>query len=99
MFACHQSIRRSLMKCFVHAAGLAAAMNGAVALAVDCKLSVQASPPVLTSGQTANVDVFAHFPSPPALNAPYAFASASFDVLASHPAWSLASAGAIVGTT
>ncbi len=61
--------------------------------AQDCKLTVQAAPNVLKFGQTAKVDVRAHFPA-----SAYAFASAEFDVLSTDPAWSFASAGAIVGT-
>jgi len=75
----------------------AAAMAPTGVAAQDCKLSVQASPQVLFSGQSAQVNVFAHFPSPPAPNGAYAFASSNFDVSASDPAWISASAGAIVG--
>lgn len=58
------------------------------------KLSVQASPQVLYSGQSSNVNVFAHLAGSPA---PYAFASSTFDIYASDSAWSFASDGAIVG--
>jgi prepilin-type processing-associated H-X9-DG protein len=76
------------------AGGLALAAANA-ALAQDCRLSVQPSSPVLIGDQSAYVSIYASFPRPPAPNAPYAFASAAFDVLASHPAWSYASAGFI----
>jgi prepilin-type processing-associated H-X9-DG protein len=61
--------------------------------AQDCKLSVQATPRIVGPGQSAQVDVRAHFPSDA-----YAFASAEFDVFSTDPMWSFASAGAIVGT-
>lgn len=67
------------------------------ALAQDCRLRVQTSSPVLMDGQSANINVFATFARPPAPNAPYAFASAEFDLLSTHPSWTFASAGAIVG--
>src|SRR6185295_17771153 len=60
-------------------------------------LSVQATPQVLYGGQSASVNVLAHFPAPPAPNGAYAFASALFDVHASDPGWTFATAGAIAG--
>ncbi len=62
---------------------------------------VQAAPQVLYRGHTTRVAVFV-CPSDPsaakAPNAPYAFASAAFDVLANDPRWSFASAGVIDGS-
>lgn len=101
--------RRSVFKGF--AARAASATIGAAAIAPaaavafapaavaqDCKLSVQVSPQVITSGQSAGVRVWAHFPTPPAPGGAYAFASSNFDVHASLPAWTFAAAGAIVGS-
>lgn len=68
------------------------------ARAQDCKLSVQVSPQVITSGQSTNVRVWAHFPTPPAPGGAFAFAASNFDVRASLPAWTFAAAGAIVGS-
>ncbi len=76
------------------AAGVAAVAGPITALAQEGKLSVHASPPVLYSGQSANVDVLAHFAAP---GGAYAFASSAFDIYASDPMWTFASAGAIVG--
>ncbi len=72
-----------------------AALSGVAtpALAQDANLEVQITPNVLYSGQSADVNVFAHFPSDM-----YAFAAAQFDVFATEPTWSFASAGAIVGS-
>ena len=64
----------------------------ASAPAQDCKLTVQASPKVLALGETAQVNAFAHFPA-----TAFALASADFDVFATEPSWSFATAGAIVG--
>lgn len=64
----------------------------ASASVADCGLSVGASPLVIRTGQTARVDVFAHFPA-----TAYAFASSDFDVLATAPSWSAVSAGLVVG--
>jgi prepilin-type processing-associated H-X9-DG protein len=97
MSRCDLSVRSVLVSILSCMAGLAGVFPGS-ALAQDCKLSVQATPHVLYAGESATVDVLAHFPSAPVLNAPYAFASAAFDVHASDPLWSLASAGAIVGS-
>lgn len=96
MFTSVRLMRRASLKCLMALAGAAAMAPTGVA-AQDCKLSVQASPQVLFSGQSAQVNVFAHFPSPPAPNGAYAFASSNFDVSASDPAWISASAGAILG--
>ncbi len=75
------------------AAFLAGAIGSAPLVgASDAKLSVLATPNVLTMGQTAAVDVSAHFPG-----TGFAFASAQFDVQATDPMWKSASAGAIVG--
>src|SRR5262245_52577850 len=65
------------------------------AFAQDYRLTVQPSSPVLVGGQRAEVHVYASMPRPPARNAPYAFASAEFDVRASHPLWTYASGGVI----
>ncbi len=76
------------------AIALLAATNFALPVsAQDCKLTVQATPNVLKFGQTAKVDVRAHFPA-----SAYAFASAAFDVLATDPLWTFATAGVIVGS-
>lgn len=72
----------------------ATGVHPGLALAQDGKLSVRASSNVLYSGQSTQVNVFAHFSGPPD---PYAFASSTFDIHASAPAWNLASSGAIVG--
>lgn len=63
-----------------------------LATAQDCKISMRAAADVVTSGQTLAVDAYALFPA-----TAHALASASFDVLATHPAWSSSSNGAIVG--
>jgi prepilin-type processing-associated H-X9-DG protein len=60
--------------------------------AEDCRLEVRASPLVVVSGQSAQVNVLAHFPA-----AAYAFAEASFDVAASLPEWTYGSAGVLAG--
>lgn len=73
------------------ACGIAAALSTGAA-AQNCKLSVQASPNVISSGQTSHVDVFGSFPT-----SVYAFASAQFDVESTDPMWLFASSGAIVG--
>lgn len=72
------------------AAAIAAAAGAAAAQ--DCRLSVAASPSVLYPGQSAQVNVLAHFPLPA-----YAFASAQLSVAATQPAWTFASAGVIAG--
>ena len=97
MFTSGKSMRGSSFKGLVLFA-LAAGMVPAAGLAQDCKLSVQATPQVLYTGQKARVNVLAHFPAPPTPNAPYAFASAAFDVLATDPQWSFVSDGAILGS-
>ncbi|GMU82881.1 MAG: hypothetical protein AMXMBFR47_27520 [Planctomycetota bacterium] len=91
MFGGNKLIRRPIV------VASAAGIVSAVAAAADCKLSVHASPQVLYSGQSASVSVLAHFPTPPAPGGAYAFASSTFDVFATDPAWTFASAGAIVG--
>ncbi|QOI99240.1 MAG: hypothetical protein HRU70_01540 [Phycisphaeraceae bacterium] len=65
----------------------------APASAQDSTLRVVASPRVVYSGERATVDVLAEFPS-----RNFAFASARFDVCATHPAWTFVSGGALVGT-
>ncbi len=62
------------------------------ALAQTASLGVDVTPKILVSGQSAKVGVRAHFPIEG-----YAFASSMFDVLASEPAWTIASSGAIAG--
>lgn len=79
--------RSALTAALAFAAGLAAP-----AVAQDCALAVQASPFVLTPGQSAAVDVVAKFPAEA-----YAFAASEFDLAASHPSWTAASSGAIIG--
>lgn len=64
----------------------------APATAVDCKLTVHASPSIVYAGQSADVNVLAEFPS-----TYFAFASTQFDVFSTHPAWSFVSGGVIVG--
>lgn len=73
------------------AAGCAGLLPAA-ARADDCKLSVQASPKMIQLGQSTQVNTFAAFPS-----SAYAFAGAEFDMHSTHPSWSFASSGAIVG--
>lgn len=84
-------VRRRLATPLLAAAGLlAAAAPGS--LAQDCRLIVEATPRVISTGQSAQVNVHAAFPA-----AMYAFASAAFDVYASMPAWTFASGGVFVG--
>lgn len=97
MFASGKLTRWSKLKCLVVLAG-AAGFAPAGAAAQDCRLSVQATPQVIYSGQRADVSVLARFPAPPTPNAPYAFAAAEFDVLATDAMWSFASDGVIVGS-
>lgn len=87
MLSLSRSVRRFGVASLILAAGLAAP-----ALAQDAKLTVQASPQILLPGQSADITVRAHIP-PTA----YAFAAAQFDVFATAPSWTFASAGAIVG--
>lgn len=87
MPALPRSVQRLGVASLVLAAGLAAP-----ALAQDGKLTVHATPQILLPGQSAQIDVMAHVP-PTA----YAFAAAQFDVFATAPDWTFASAGAIVG--
>lgn len=90
------TIRRSpLRRASTSRAALLAAclcLTGHAALAQDAKLGVTASPPLLTAGQSASVDVLAHFP-----DTTYAFAAAQFNVTSTHPMWSFATSGLIVG--
>lgn len=86
------------LKCLLGLA-CAAGIAPAAASAQEGRLSVQASPQVIYSGQSAKVNVFAHFTAPPAPNAPYAFASAQFDVHATDPRWTFASDGQIIGSS
>lgn len=81
-------LRRPLTAALIGAAGLAMSAN-----AQDCKLSVHASPQVLTTGQSSRVDVHAHF-SPTF----YAFAAADFDVFGTLPGWPFVSAGFVFGS-
>lgn len=74
------------------AAGLTAL--AAPSLAQECTLAVHASPSILFSGQSADVNVYAHIPSNM-----YAFASAQFDVHAGRPLWTFASSGVVVGAS
>lgn len=62
----------------------------APALAQEATFAVQSTPVLIYSGESANVNVHAHFPTDM-----YAFASATLDVHASHPSWSFASSGVI----
>ncbi len=87
MLSLSRSVRRFGVASLILAAGLAAP-----ALAQDGKLTVQASPQIVLPGQSADIQVRAHIP-PTA----YAFAAAQFDVFATAPSWTFASAGAIVG--
>lgn len=83
---------RSMIRSLTPALLAVAALTGSsIAAAQDGKLSVQASPQVLTTGQSTTVNVFAHFPP---LSA-YAFASARFDMHATSPLWTFATAGAV----
>lgn len=81
----------SAMVALSAAAGLAATSGRT--LAQTCTTSVQVTPNVIYTGQSASVDVLTHFPS----NF-YAWASAQFDVRATHPMWTYASSGAIAGS-
>lgn len=83
---------RRLLAASVAAVPLALVTSAAVAQ--DCSLSVHASPQVLAPGESAKINVLAQFPS-----TFHAFAAATFDMKASHPAWTFASSGVIVGTT
>lgn len=96
MFASGKQKRRWVYPCLGSLAGVAA-IAPAIASADDCKLSVHAQPQVIHAGQSSDVRVLAHFPTPPAPAGAYAFASSLFDVYASDPMWTFASAGAIVG--
>lgn len=75
----------------------AAGFAPGIALALEGKLTVQASPQVVYTGQSAQVNVFASFPPLPSPDGAYAFASSTFDVNATDPGWTFATAGAIVG--
>ncbi|MBP8297977.1 MAG: hypothetical protein KAX84_17840, partial [Burkholderiales bacterium] len=86
-----RNVRQSFAATILAVAGLAACAPG-VALAQDCNLTVHAFPQLLWTGQSAQVDVRAHFPA-----TAYAFAAAQFDVAASDPAWTFANAGTIAG--
>src|SRR6185369_8877317 len=97
MFAVAESVRWLSRKCLLVLACAVGITPGFAARGQDCKLSIQASPQVLYSGQSANVNVLAHFPKPPSPGGAYAFASSTFDVHASDPMWTWATAGAIVG--
>ncbi|MBL9030750.1 MAG: hypothetical protein JNM80_03470 [Phycisphaerae bacterium] len=83
---------RRLLAASVAAVSLALVTSAAVAQ--DCSLSVHASPQVLAPGESAKINVLAKFAS-----TFHAFAAATFDMKASHPAWTFASSGVIVGTT
>ncbi|QYK49436.1 MAG: hypothetical protein KF838_06185 [Phycisphaeraceae bacterium] len=73
------------------AVGLASASSPAHTQ--DCKLTIHATPNVVYTGQSAAVDVIAHFPT-----GMYALASAQFDVRATMPMWSSVSSGVIAGS-
>jgi prepilin-type processing-associated H-X9-DG protein len=88
MLSVTRLVRRVAAASLVCAAGLATPAG-----AQDCKLSVSATPGVLTPGQSARIDVAAHFPA-----SDYAFASAQFQVTATAPMWRFVSAGVIAGT-
>lgn len=84
-------VRRRLTTPLLAAVGLlAAAAPGS--LAQDCRLIVETTPRVISTGQSAQVNVHAAFPAEM-----YAFASAAFDVYASMPMWTFASGGVFVG--
>lgn len=83
----HPSTHRAIIAAMLGASGTLASASAA-----DCGLSIAASPLVIRTGQTARVDVFAHFPA-----SGYAFASSDFDVLATAPSWPAVSGGVVVG--
>ncbi|MFM9958618.1 MAG: hypothetical protein ACKVZJ_11120 [Phycisphaerales bacterium] len=87
----HRTARLTFAPMLIALAGLAAGTPHA-ACAADCKLTVDASPNIISSGQSANVNVLARFDA-----SNYAFASSLFDVLSTHPAWTFSTGGAIVG--
>lgn len=60
--------------------------------AADCKLEVRASTPVVGPGESAQINVLAHFPA-----SAFAFAEADLDVFATQPAWTYASSGILAG--
>lgn len=77
------------------AVALALAVAGSLAqrsLANDCKLSILPEAGIVRFGEQVGVNVFTHFPADT-----HAFASSLFDVYSTHPAWSFATGGAIVG--
>lgn len=81
------STHRAIIAAMLGVSGTLASVSAA-----DCGLSIAASPLVIRTGQTARVDVFAHFPA-----SGYAFASSDFDVLATAPSWPAVSDGVVVG--
>lgn len=74
-------------------AAAAIALSSSQVLAQECPLGVRAAPNVIYAGQSAGVDLLAHFPSNM-----YALASARFDVHATLPAWTFASSGVVAGS-
>lgn len=74
--------------------GLAAVALATPVAAQDCKLAVQASPMIVRAGESAQVHVFAHFPA-----SGHAFAEAAFDMTATLPDWTFASAGVLAGAS
>lgn len=72
-----------------HSVFLGLAMGTAAA---QCKLSVAATDPVLSRGESAQINVLAHFSSDG-----YAFAFSEFDVFADMPSWTFVNSGVIAG--
>jgi hypothetical protein len=87
MFSTIQMLKKSLVPSLLLATALTSP-----SMAQDAKLSVRATPSVVTTGQSASVDVLAHFPT-----SAYAFASAQFNVLSTHPAWTFSTGGVVAG--
>lgn len=81
------TLNRTLVGALLSVAGAA----GAIASG-DCTLSVQSDRSIVSFGESAFVNVFAHIPA-----SAYAFAHAEFDVLATDPLWTQASDGVLAG--
>jgi hypothetical protein len=81
------TLHRTLAAALLSAAGAA----GAIASG-DCTLRVESDRSIISFGESAFVNVFAHIPA-----SAYAFAHAEFDVLATDPLWAQASDGVLAG--
>lgn len=98
MSANSRSTRQAILKGLVALAAARGTVPDA-ATAQDCRMLVQAAAPIVYRGQSTRVKVFV-CPSDPSdsndPNAPYAFASADFDIRATDAQWSFATDGVIV---